>query len=177
MRTLAVQMHGKRIGLINRLGSDQHLFAFEDDYINDPERPTLSLSFKGRGGALITKAQTATLKLPPFFSNLLPEGHLRTHLAAQAGIKPQREFFLLAVLGADLPGALLVTPLDEEGRESDVPDDEIRDEHVPGTVLRFSLAGVQLKFSAVAEARGGLTIPVDGMGGSWIVKLPSIQYR
>jgi serine/threonine-protein kinase HipA len=39
-------------------------------------------------------------------------------------------------------------------------------------VLRFSLAGVQLKFSAIKQAAGGLTVPVDGAGGSWIVKLP-----
>ena len=46
----------------------------------------------------------------------------------------------------------------------------------PGTALRFSLAGVQLKFSAVMEASGGLTVPADGMGGSWIVKLPSARF-
>src|SRR5580698_1057782 len=40
-------------------------------------------------------------------------------------------------------------------------------------MLRFSLAGVQLKFSAIKEASGGLTIPAEGVGGSWIVKLPS----
>ena len=42
--------------------------------------------------------------------------------------------------------------------------------------LRFSLAGVQLKFSAVMEATGGLTVPADGIGGSWIVKLPSARF-
>src|SRR5207253_4544770 len=42
--------------------------------------------------------------------------------------------------------------------------------------LRFSLAGVQLKFSAVMEASGGLTVPAGGMGGSWIVKLPSARF-
>ena len=33
-----------------------------------------------------------------------------------------------------------------------------------------------MKFSAVMEASGGLTIPTDGMGGSWIVKLPSARF-
>jgi serine/threonine-protein kinase HipA len=47
---------------------------------------------------------------------------------------------------------------------------------VPEAALRFSLAGVQLKFSAVMEASGGLTIPAGGMGGSWIVKLPSNRF-
>ena len=47
-----------------------------------------------------------------------------------------------------------------------------------GTRMRcvFSLAGVQLKFSAVQAARGGLTIPARGVGGSWIVKLPSREF-
>ena len=44
-------------------------------------------------------------------------------------------------------------------------------------VLRFSLAGIQLKFSAIIEGRGGLTIPARGMGGSWIVKLPSREFE
>jgi serine/threonine-protein kinase HipA len=42
--------------------------------------------------------------------------------------------------------------------------------------LRFSLAGVQLKFSAIKDAAGGLTIPAEGIGGSWIVKLPSTKH-
>jgi serine/threonine-protein kinase HipA len=50
------------------------------------------------------------------------------------------------------------------------------DERASETGLRFSLAGVQLKFSAVMESSGGLTIPADGMGGSWIVKLPSVRF-
>jgi serine/threonine-protein kinase HipA len=35
---------------------------------------------------------------------------------------------------------------------------------------------VQLKFSAVKNATGGLTVPAEGVGGSWIVKLPSTKY-
>jgi serine/threonine-protein kinase HipA len=35
---------------------------------------------------------------------------------------------------------------------------------------------VQLKFSAILEASGGLTIPAGGMGGSGTVKLPSARF-
>jgi serine/threonine-protein kinase HipA len=51
-------------------------------------------------------------------------------------------------------------------------------ENARPNALRFSLAGVQLKFSAFANAgmAGGLTIPAEGVGGSWIVKLPSQQF-
>jgi serine/threonine-protein kinase HipA len=43
--------------------------------------------------------------------------------------------------------------------------------------LRFSLAGVQLKFSAIMESKQGLTIPARGIGGSWIVKFPSTEHE
>ena len=135
----------------------------------------MSLSFKGRTGGLVTAVRPVGRRLPPFFSNLLPEGPLREYLAQQAGVKPLREFFLLAALGADLPGALTATPLTggdvPEGDDSAHPERRADDQ-----VLRFSLAGVQLKFSAIMEASGGLTIPAHGVGGSWIVKLPSMRF-
>ena len=175
LNALAVKLHGRQIGVINRLGGDRHLFSFEQSYIDDPERPTLSLSYKGQAGGLVVPTRSVAMRLPSFFSNLLPEGHLGDYLAARAGVKPHREFSLLAVLGADLPGALVVEPLEgneaaHEGR------DQQEEQRAGGTVLRFSLAGVQLKFSAVMEARGGLSIPAGGMGGTWIVKLPSARF-
>src|SRR6266852_9261897 len=132
VNSLAVHLHGRRIGIIYRLAGDRHLFAFEQDYIDDPDRPTLSLSFKGQAGGLVTAVRPVSRRLPPFFSNLLPEGHLRTYLAGKAGVKPEREFFLLAVLGADVAGAVTVTPL-EAGRRDDEHhhdhDDHDHDNH------------------------------------------------
>src|SRR6266481_1684236 len=180
LNALAVHLHGRRIGIINRLAGDRQLFSFEQDYIDDPNRPTLSLSFKGQAGGIVTAVRPVSRRVPPFFSNLLPEGHLRTYLAKQAGVKPEREFFLLAALGADLPGAITVGPLTMDGQadEQYKQDDEQPEGHRHDDgLLRFSLAGVQLKFSAVMEASGGLTIPAHGVGGSWIVKLPSTQFR
>ena len=180
VNALSVHLHGQRIGIINRLAGDTHIFAFEQDYIDDPNRPTLSLSYKSRTGGLVTTVRPVSRRLPPFFSNLLPEGHLRDYLAQKAGVKKEREFYLMAVLGADLAGAVTVQPM--EGRESEHDHDHDRQQHHEDedqrqkNVLRFSLAGVQLKFSAVMEASGGLTVPAHGVGGSWIVKLPSTQY-
>jgi serine/threonine-protein kinase HipA len=178
LNALAVHLHGRQIGIINRLAGDHHLFSFEQDYIDDQNRPTMSLSFKGRSGGLVTAVRPVGRRVPPFFSNLLPEGHLRTYLAEQAGVKAEREFFLLAVLGADLSGAVTVMPLTADGHaiEPQTGDEQARNRRDDG-VLRFSLAGVQLKFSAAMEASGGLTIPAHGVGGSWIVKLPSTQFR
>jgi len=181
---LNVLLHSQPIGTLTRLPGDKVLFAFNEDYIADANRPTLSLSFKDAFGALITDIKPTQTRLPPFFANLLPEGPMRDYLATQARVNPAREFFLAWVLGHDLPGALQILPADGESLP---PDDghlpgsqahtnEVKHHHNDDGVLRFSLAGVQLKFSAVKEATGGLTIPAEGIGGSWIVKLPSTVY-
>jgi serine/threonine-protein kinase HipA len=178
-KALAVELHGRRIGVISRLAGDRQLFAFEESYVTDRSRPTLSLSFKAQGGELITTPRTYVARVPPFFANLLPEGHLRAYLAAHAGVKPEREFFLLAALGADLPGGLIVTPLDRDHEAPPTPEtnsQDVGEGEATAPLLRFSLAGVQLKFSAILEAAGGLTIPAGGLGGSWIIKLPSAQF-
>jgi len=174
---LAVRLYDKQIGILTKFAGERQLFAFEQDYIDDPNRATLSLSFKSTTGGVVTSARPVSRRVPPFFSNLLPEGPLRTYLAKLADVKPEREFFLLAVLGADLPGAVVVEPVDTQpaARENGVSKSEA-EISAPQAALRFSLAGVQLKFSAVMEASGGLTIPAHGLGGSWIVKLPSARY-
>lgn len=173
LAALAIGLHDRRIGAITRLAGDRYLFAFDQAYVDDADRPTLSLSFKGRSRELLTSVRPYQVRLPPFFSNLLPEGHLREYLAARAGVKPNRDFFLLAALGADLPGAITATPVDEPA-ELPAQAHPVREKQAP---LRFSLAGIQLKFSAVMEASGGLTIPADGMGGSWLVKLPAARFE
>ncbi|MEZ5573103.1 MAG: HipA domain-containing protein [Halioglobus sp.] len=82
------------------------------------------------------------------------------------------------MLGDDLPGAITVRPADGEEWPPDAGQalDEDAAREREEKALRFSLAGVQLKFSAVTMATGGLTIPAKGVGGSWIVKLPSEKY-
>jgi serine/threonine-protein kinase HipA len=175
VHTLEVRIGRTRVGTLVHVGNEDMLFSFDKAYVEDAEhRPTLSLSFKAESGGLLERARPTHVRLPPFFSNLLPEAHLRDYLARRGGVHPDREFFLLWLLGADLPGAVEVRSIDGEppppvaealarGRRRDAP-------------LRFSLAGVQLKFSALQETAGGLTLPVAGVGGDWIVKLPSPRY-
>ncbi|MEO9338834.1 type II toxin-antitoxin system HipA family toxin [Mesorhizobium sp. SB112] len=172
---LDVRLYGEPAATLTNLPDGRTLFAFNEDYIEDDKRPTLSLSYKDPFGGLLTKFRPYNMVVPPFFSNLLPEGPLRRYLADRAGVKQTREFFLLWMLGRDLPGAVTVHP--SEGDDAP-PDDDRADNVARPNALRFSLAGVQLKFSAFKDTGkgGGLTIPTEGTGGSWIVKLPSQQY-
>lgn len=175
---LDVVLHDKQIGTITHLPGDRNLFAFNTEYIDDTDRATLSLSYEDILGELITNIKSTRTKLTPFFSNLLPEGHMRDYLASQANVNPQREFYLLAALGKDLPGALRILPSKSINIAQDQNNEmqKLIEAEKEGFVLHFSLAGVQLKFSAVLEKGGAITIPVDGVGGSWIVKLPSSAY-
>lgn len=174
MRTLHVFLGETRAGTISLLPGELTLFSFAEEYLADPHAPVLSQSYFTTEGYLRAGTRPTKTRLPPWFSNLLPEGRLREYLAELGRINPRREFDLLRLLGADLPGAVRVL---EEG-------EKIPAEGTPGTgkrsrsrgPLRFSLAGVQLKFSAVLGRDGGLTIPASGMGGEWIVKLPSLSY-
>jgi serine/threonine-protein kinase HipA len=147
----------------------------EGSYVKDSHRPTLSLSYKGPNGELVTDSEVRKGRLAPFFSNLLPEGHLRQYLARKLNVKAEREFFMLAALGDDLPGAVSID------RSVDltylVEDEKPVTEQSRSSKLRFSLAGVQLKFSAIRESSGALTIPVHGLGGDWIIKVPNKSLR
>jgi serine/threonine-protein kinase HipA len=112
--------------------------------------------------------------LPNWFSHLLPEGRLRAVVSSAAGVNPKREFFLLRRLGADdLPGALRTRPVDDGHAVAPHVDDigEAAGES-DDPLLKFSLAGVQLKFSVRLDSEKGLTIPARGQAGNWIVKLP-----
>ena len=173
--TLNVLLYGEPIATITNVGNDRTLFAFMDSYIHDESRPVLGLGFKDALGGLLTNFKPTQTKLTPFFSNPLPEETMRHYLAERAGVNPAREFFLLWVLGQDLAGAITVEPADGEALPPNVQQD-IDDEMKIDVPMRFSLAGVQLKFSAVQQANGGLTIPATGKGGSWIVKLPSSRF-
>ncbi|MBI1731663.1 MAG: HipA domain-containing protein [Gammaproteobacteria bacterium] len=176
---LEVLLHGEPVGTLTRLPDDRSIFAFNEGYIQDAGRPILSLSVKDSFGELITDFRAYKMRVLPFFSNMLPEGQLREYLSDRAGVNPEREFFLLWVLGQDLPGAVTIRPVDGDSLppDADHHNDQERPDAMEEKILRFSLAGVQLKFSAVMDATGGLTIPARGVGGSWIVKLPSTKFE
>jgi serine/threonine-protein kinase HipA len=175
VQALEVRLGETPVGVLTHLGNEALIFTFDRTYIDGGrDRPTLSLGFKAADGGLVEQTRPTRVRLPPFFSNLLPEAHLREYLAARGGIHPEREFFLIWLLGADLPGAIVVRSLDGTAPPRD--DEAPAAGHAEGQPFHFSLAGVQLKFSALMETSHGLTLPVGGVGGDWIVKLPSPRF-
>src|SRR3989338_3613473 len=154
---LQVWISERRVGAITALGGDRSIFTFDDDYAQDPQRPTLSLSFKSATGGLIRDHKSTQTRLLPYFSNLLPEGPMRAYLAERAGVKSSREFFLLWALGADLPGATRIVSENGESRPVSAGGQGVTPPAAGADrALRFSLAGVQMKFSALAGPNKGL---------------------
>lgn len=147
-------------------GPDRILFRFGPAYLARSPRPVLGQQFENDLGLL----HRSNLRVPSWFGHLLPdpEGPLREILADHAGVSSAREFYLLGRLGEDLPGAVRVRP---RGEWTPPRTARERDAAAEADELRFSLAGMQLKFS-VKVAQDGLTIPARGEGGDWIVKLP-----
>ena len=174
---LGVRLYDEPIGTLTHVSGDRTLFAFNDGYVDDDNRPTLGLGFKDDLGQLITGFKPVQTRVMPFFSNVLPEGRMRTYLADRAGVNQEREFFLLRALGEDLPGAVTIRPADDGAWPTDADDaPDAAGQPLETDALRFSLAGVQLKFSMIEDSRKGLAIPAKGVGGTWIVKLPSREF-
>ena len=51
---LDVRLHGRSIGALTRLGRERIVFGFDPGYVDDPDRATLSLSFRDPFGGVVT---------------------------------------------------------------------------------------------------------------------------
>jgi serine/threonine-protein kinase HipA len=171
----AVLLHGRHIGMLRQRG-DHTSFRFSESYLDDPNRPVLGLRFEEN----LTKPYAAALRLPKWFSNLLPEGPLREWVAQERDVSLDREMELLAQVGHDLPGAIQVFLAEGSGEAWEWGTSEpIIDQPTPTSSdespWRFSLAGVALKFSMLAHG-DRLTVPAVGEFGDWLVKFPDYRF-
>lgn len=166
-----VMLYGVPVGTLVQRG-DASRFVFMDGYWETPDRPVLGLWFEDNPGS----TPSASLNLPVWFSNLLPEGPLRYFVARDAGVSRDRELLLLLHIGNDLPGAVEIV------RDAGIMPgvDDYAAITAPSSLdggaasWKFSLAGVGVKFS-VAERHDRLTMPAKDELGDWIVKLPSTE--
>src|ERR1035438_6255856 len=117
-RVIKILLGDVPVGHLTGFQDGKSLFAFDDSYIDlGPDRPVLSLSFNTPGDEEATERKlreiySSRMKLPPFFSNLLPEGVLREYVVKRLKIHHDHEFDILMALGASLPGAIRALPAD-----------------------------------------------------------------
>jgi serine/threonine-protein kinase HipA len=180
------------IGYLSRFG-DVYRVSFDDGYVDDAGRPTLSLLFRG-GAEADTRAilrSTRDARLvrsdghwPTWFAHLLPEGHNRERLARERGCSPDDELELLAAAGRDLAGAVEVEPVPAGDAiptsvlawHAAMGIDVTRPEVVAAPIEdAASLAGVVTKFSAIKDGRR-YVVKRHGRPGAYILKLPSTRH-
>jgi len=165
------------VGYLDEAQDGTKSFRFHDSYRALAERPVLGQKFeddlerayRGKKGSL-----------PPFLANLVPEGRLREVIERAAGLEPGDDLGLLAFVGSDLPGAVVLRPSDVEVLAEDrqappAEEAEARETEEERDRLRFSVAGVQMKLSMLRDS-DKLTLPAHGETGEWIVKFDSPRF-
>ena len=149
------------------LGENRPILSSSIRFIGDEERTVRILT----SGPITQPGRD----LHPWFSNLLPEGALRDLVLRGLPTGATTDFDVLAHLGRDLPGAVVVRVQDEPAAAPPEREPLPTDQAGAPNQIRFSLAGVQLKMSMLKQDER-LTFPATGMNGDIIAKLPSERY-
>jgi serine/threonine-protein kinase HipA len=183
VNVLQISIHGVLVGYLVGFKNGRNVLGIANSFKNDPERPTFSLithpSFPNVT-KLMAEPWARNQRLHPVLSNLLPEGSLRELIAQGLKVHVDNEFHILSYLGGDLPGAIEATPMEPE----DVPD-YVLNTHSKAKAIKFdkvtqenkfSLAGVQMKFS-MKEKDGRYNLSKGDILGDWIIKTPSTKHK
>ncbi len=170
MNALSVYLGDVQIGILEKFEDEAETFTFSEAYIEShiDSRPILGQIFEDRfprpiqvGGPL------------GWFSHLLPQGAMRRWRSRLLGIDEHDSFTLLAQLGENLPGAVVLTPTQPLWRRKN----EVQRNQVAAAppLFSFSLAGAQWKLSARSTGRG-LTTNANVGGTEYIAKFHSPEY-
>ncbi|MDB2595862.1 type II toxin-antitoxin system HipA family toxin [Pseudomonadales bacterium] len=183
INVLKLTLHGRHVGYLAGYQSGRNVLNFTREFIEDEKRSTFGLITHPqfpRSNTLLTTPWAKNQRLHPALSNLLPEGSLRELIAQGLKVHIDNEFHILSYLGEDLPGALVALPMQPDdvpdsllfahGRAKAVKFEKVNKEN------KFSLAGVQMKFS-MKEKDGRYNLCKGNALGDWIIKTPSTKHK
>ena len=183
VNVLQLSIHGVLVGYLAGFKNARTTLSIADTFKSNRERPTLSLithpNFPN-AVKLMAEPWARNQRLHPVLSNLLPEGSLRELIAQGLKVHVDNELHILSYLGEDLPGAIEATPMEPE----DVPNSVLKTHGKAKAVKfekltrgnKFSLAGVQMKFS-MKEKDGRYNLSKGDVLGDWIIKTPSTKHK
>lgn len=182
LRALDVYLADRRVGKLERPGSGRLRFQYDEVVAEEsPEAILLSASLTVRA------ERFSNSETRPFFEGLLPEGAVREQVARERGVSVQNSFGLLAEIGAECAGAVVIVPEGQEPAAADtssvrwLTDEELAEALVNlpahplggGTDVRVSLGGVQQKLIVTRAPSGRFGQPVGGAPSTHIIK-PSV---
>lgn len=186
---LSVFLRGQPVGALERTGSSRYRFVYSEDAIQgDWGDPMARLS----ASLPLREERFKPSESAPFFEGLLPEGAVRAAVASKLGLSEANGFGMLAALGADCAGAVMVLPEDQPAQSPDaearplsedqlgellrdLPRDPLGIDIDPGGV-RLSLGGVQDKLILVRLPTGDFAQPLAGMPSNCLLKPEHERY-
>jgi serine/threonine-protein kinase HipA len=181
--SLSVFLRGSPVGSLERTGPSRYRFAYSKEAIQgDWSDPMARLS----ASLPLREERFKPSESAPFFEGLLPEGAVRGTIAGKLGISEANGFDMLAALGADCAGAVMILPKDQPPQSPgaaarplsenqigellrDLPRDPLGIDVEPGGV-RLSLGGVQDKLILVRLPTGDFAQPLGGMPSTCLLK-------
>lgn len=171
-----VFLHGEAVGDLKQVGRDL-TFRFRESYITDLRRPTLGTHFN----AHLHDSFLGSVPAPTWFDHLLPEGQLKKLVEQAYHRSNLSKLELLLALGHDLPGAVEILPADETSQYSPTRNASRPKEILNPTAsvispLRFSLAGLNLKFSGANLGERFVAGATSEDGKPSILKLPDSRF-
>ncbi len=181
---LEVRLFDRLAGYLRRDDRGDLSFWYEGAWI-EAGMPPISQSLPVQAGAHGDRVTRA------YFGNLLPEGGVRDIVASRLQVSPEDEFGLLAKIGNDCAGAVvIIDPQADDARRkpgvdwlgdkqleraiADLPRHPLQ--IAPGEDIRISLAGAQDKLAVVVEGER-IGLPVGGQPSTHIVKAALEQFE
>lgn len=177
---LAVWLYGREVAVIDQVRGRMRLaYTREATTSYSLGFPLLSLSLP------IKLERYAHGIVRPFLDGLLPEGEARQAIARDLGLSSDDTFALIAALGRDCAGALIIQPASDPAptRHTTLSAKRLADADIArlvadlgraplgiGERVRLSLAGVQEKLLLTRMPDGAWGSPIDGTPSTHILK-------
>jgi serine/threonine-protein kinase HipA len=182
--SLDVWLYGVQIANLREPSRFRYRLEFTDDALDafGEGSRVLSLALPVTRKAITDSTKpSAGMPVSAFLEGLLPEGNLRQHIAADAGVPVTDSLGLLRWVGAECAGAVqILDPGTQPGpgyvrrlteREVTRLVADLPTYHLPdGATLRASLAGIQDKVLLAALEDGAWGWPEQGAPSTHIVK-------
>lgn len=182
---LSIWLYGGQVALVERERKGRLRLSYTDDALSNYEggTPLLSLALP------LTRDRYPNGVTRAFLAGLLPEGEPRRAIAEDLDLAASDVFGLLAALGKDCAGALVIQPQDDPSpplpttrSAAPLSEDGLAElvanlRSAPlgvGRTVRLSLAGVQEKLLLARMPDGTWGRPIDGTPSTHILK-PEIE--
>jgi len=180
--SLDVHLDGVRIGTLTQATETDYKFAYAPETVADAGEGAIVLS-----NSLPVRVEPfGPIESRAFFDGLLPEESRRTEIARELRVDSNDSYALLAEIGRDCAGAVVIAPEGEEigprdGSVAWLTNDELVElvERLPtrplgvsreGRRMRLSLAGVQRKLTLIRSGSGQFGEPQADAPSTHLIK-------